>query len=669
MSFEPKPGMSIKLNGESIEFVSLEASGPASVFVYAEAGREGNVYKVLKNRKQYALKVFYPEYQDKRLIKNTERISQFKALRGFRVAERTVIDRKSFPDIVDEFPELNYSVLMPWIQGTIWGNLMISERPLPQGKYFQIAKILLEIIYTLEDQGLAHCDLSNNNFIIDPTLSSIELIDIEDMYAPDMPRPIPDISYGTIGYRTKWIAENGLWGPKSDRFASAILCSEIITWHNKEIRDNKAGDTSFFDEVEIGEASERYRIMKSYLGKLDSDLPVLFEKAWFSKNSDHCPPVTDWMNVVNKLDAPKTEVEGSGDYGDGHGRGHGGGTGIYRPGDDISHGVPPKMEVSHSLLDFGVLQKSNNELHIVIENTGGSVLTGSFILAPWMETSPSGFSIQPGDKRKIIVSINSEFPKPQSGQEYRAPNALVIESNAGVEVIGARYKLVKPPFYKTWLGWLLIGLLGIIIYSIFSGPESIAASFNSAPIVAINTATLRPTVTKILPTLKSTSTPRPTSTSRPTATKIPSTAIPASLGEVVKYKSIEISVLDVYRHDNLIPGNGYRYWAQDGYMIIDLVVKVQNTGPTPASIKWGDAYVIDYTDSSSDLIFAGSRSAAKKEKVDPLSIDYNVVDETASIKIIDTVYLRIVYIISEKPEQTVFFGIADSPQIAFTVKK
>lgn len=302
MTFDPKPGMQVNLNGEIIEFTPLEASGPASVFVYAEAGKEGIVYKVLKNNKQYALKVFYPHYQDKRLIKNTERLRQFKTLKGFRVTERTIINRKYFPDIVDEFPELNYSILMPWIQGTVWGNLMASDRPLQGEKYVRIAKILMETVCNLETQGLAHCDLSNTNFIIDPTFSSIELIDIEYMYAPDMPRPIPDISYGTIGYRTKWIAENGLWGRDSDRFASAILCAEIITWQFKEIRENRAGDNnSFFDENEIGQYSERYKLMIDSLGKLSPELSNLFQIAWISKQITQCPSACEWETALSKI--------------------------------------------------------------------------------------------------------------------------------------------------------------------------------------------------------------------------------------------------------------------------------------------------------------------------------------------------------------------------------
>ena len=474
MTFEPKPGMSVKLlNGESIEFVPLAVSGPASVFVYAEAGKEGIVYKVLKNKKQYALKVFYPEYQDKRLIKNTEKLSQFKTLKGLLVTDRTVINKKYFPELINISPELNYSVLMPWIQGTVWGNLMTSKHPLQREQYFQIARVLMGIISNLEAQGLAHCDLSNNNFIIDPTMTSIELIDIEDMFAPEMPRPIPDISYGTIGYRTKWISESGLWGPNSDRFASAILCSEMITWHNKEVRDGKAGASSFFDEEEIGEISERYLLMMSCLSSLSSDLPPLFKKAWFSKNGDQCPPVADWAMAVNNLVTEKIKPKESLFSSDEK---------KYKDPEvkrgDVAHGVPPKMEISHSVLDFGTLQQSKNELQICISNAGGSELTGNFILAPWLETSQGRFTIQPGDERKIVVSIKNGFPKPQTGLEYRAPNALVIESNSGVEVISARYKLVKPPFYKTWLGLMIISFLGIIFFGIVSAQMTYQNNIN-----------------------------------------------------------------------------------------------------------------------------------------------------------------------------------------------
>lgn len=177
-------------------------------------------------------------------------------------------------------------------------------------------------------------------------------------------------------------------------------------------------------------------------------------------------------------------------------------------------------------------------------------------------------------------------------------------------------------------------------------------------------ATITPT-----PTLVPTSTPRPTFTPRPTATEVPPTPTPASMGEAVGYKTIEITLLDMYRHDNLIPGNGYRYWANPGYMIIDLVVKLQNAGSSPASVKWSDTYVIDSTGARSDVFFAGSRAATKTQKVDPLSIDYNAIYGDPAVEVADTVYMRIIYLITDKPEQKALFGVGDSPLIEFTVKR
>lgn len=302
MSFEPEPGARIKLNHEEIEFLALEAGGAASVFVYAESGKEGTVYKVLKNSETYALKVFYPEYRDKRLLENTDKLSRFKHLDGFRVAERTVLTQANFPDVIRKFPDLNYAVLMPWVEGALWGNLMLNgEDPLPQETYFKIGQAFAQVINKLEAQGLAHCDLSNNNFIIGKDYTSIQLIDIEDMYAPDMPKPIPTVSFGTVGYRNKWIAENGLWGPESDRFSFAVLCAEIFTWHKAEIRDKRAGSASFFDESEIGERSERYELMSGYLGDLNRELPTLFERTWTAVSPQECPSVTEWTNVIRQI--------------------------------------------------------------------------------------------------------------------------------------------------------------------------------------------------------------------------------------------------------------------------------------------------------------------------------------------------------------------------------
>jgi serine/threonine protein kinase len=259
------------------------------------------------------------------------------------------------------------------------------------------------------------------------------------------------------------------------------------------------------------------------------------------------------------------------------------------------------------------------------------------------------------NENKLIIETPIEAPETKKTSEKSIASPTVFKSTVTRKTL----KVV------TAIG---VGLFFLcVVVSALSRIFSNGVSLPQAGFISTPTYTPRPTSTKI-PSTPTKISPTQTKTS-PTQTKTSPTPTPASLGEFVKHESLEISVLDIYRHDKLIPGNGYRYWANDGYMIIDLVVKVQNIASTPTSITWNDAYVIDDTGARNDILFAGSRPAAKTEKIDPLSIDYNTIDGAASTEIKDTVYMRIIYIIPDKPEQMVVFGIKDSPLIGFTVKK
>jgi hypothetical protein len=338
----------------------------------------------------------------------------------------------------------------------------MEDRPLERKHYFQIAQSLLRVVSKLEARGLAHCDLSNNNFIIDPKFSSIQLIDIEDMYAPDMPRPVPDVSYGTPGYRTGWIAQNGLWGPESDRFASAILCSEILTWHDPEIRRNKAGTVSYFDEEEIGENSGRYSLMKESLAAVDPEISLLFEKAWFSTRFDECPQVVDWMNALEHVmksifSVPEKATPSTSKT-------------IPKKRRQMTQrtttqiDIPPRMQISPSIIDFGTVKHSDAELQVEISNTGGSLLTGNIrSVVPWIDVSQNHFSLEPGESRAVTISLNTGLPRTTGSVEYRTPNALVIESNDVQEVLGATYQLASPLPYQLLFGWIFLGLLTIVL--------------------------------------------------------------------------------------------------------------------------------------------------------------------------------------------------------------
>lgn len=538
MTFEPEPGMRLHLGkDEVIEFLPLEEKGPASVFVYAESGKEGTVYKVLKNQERYALKVFYPEYRDIRLLENTERLTRFKQLEGFRVAERDLFEPEEYPQLLRQYPDLTYAVLMPWIEGTVWGNMMLDPQPsLQVANYLQIAKTLIRVVNNLEVQGLAHCDLSNNNFIIVDGFSEVQLIDVEDMYAPGMPRPIPDVSYGTVGYRTRWIAENGLWGPESDRFAIAILCCEILAWHAEEIRKNRSGNTSFFDEEEIGEESERYKLITRCLDDVNGKLPPLLEKAWFANDFSQCPPVAEWFETIQKVgeatvsetvaesatvissgtESASGEVEASTDADSTSSEAEARSASEMEPSAEeesvvrasenifvseggiptdevltvqkegtapteeeeqseietlaqkrdgtIPRGVPPKMDVSIDNLEFGIVGRPENSRKFSITNSGGAPLVITVQHQNWINVSQDTFVLAPGERQFVTAVLNAKYPHPKTGREFLTPNALDIQSNAGGEVIGARFTLPKIPFYE--IGWKR-ATLGVILGAVF----------------------------------------------------------------------------------------------------------------------------------------------------------------------------------------------------------
>lgn len=301
MTFEPTPNTTLKLGNELVRFTSINGSN----FVYAEDGKEGSVYKVLVNGKEYALKVFFHQYRNDRLVQSTQKLSELKDTLGLKASYRRVLTKENNPQLIKSIPELEYSLIMPWVIGDIWGNQIADgKNAFTQQEYYKVARSFCEVVNGMEAKGIAHCDLSNNNFLFDRYTKQVELIDLETIYMAGMERPKPDISFGTSGYRTNYIAQDGIWGPNADRFASAIILSEILTWADPEIRNNKYGDSSFFSENDIGTDSVRGKIMTQKLEAIDPRFAKLFRKAWFSNSLDECPKLSDWMAVFNSIDNP-----------------------------------------------------------------------------------------------------------------------------------------------------------------------------------------------------------------------------------------------------------------------------------------------------------------------------------------------------------------------------
>jgi hypothetical protein len=117
----------------------------------------------------------------------------------------------------------------------------------------------------------------------------------------------------------------------------------------------------------------------------------------------------------------------------------------------VSSGLPPRMEISHEIIDFGELQESDVRSEFFISNKGASALTVRLLSESWLELLPREFVVQPGEQQAVQAILRTSSPKPKSGPEYRTASACTVETNIGTEVIGARYKVQTQLFYK--LGW------------------------------------------------------------------------------------------------------------------------------------------------------------------------------------------------------------------------
>jgi len=171
-----------------------------------------------------------------------------------------------------------------------------------------------------------------------------------------------------------------------------------------------------------------------------------------------------------------------------------------------------------------------------------------------------------------------------------------------------------------------------------------------------------------LPT--NTVTPKPTFTARPTATKIPPTPTPAPIGVSVIYDSLEITVLDVVTHSQIVTGGRYYYYSKPSETFIDMAVRVRNLkAGSPIRIQWKYIYIVEPKGTWYPLYGVTRRMDSGKE-YDPfnIAIDFEVNGENV-VEFDDDTFLRLIYYVADDPEQTLLFGIENSPQISFQIKK
>jgi len=306
MNFRPEAEQELTIDGVTYRI----AEHPAAPGIpYGQEGRAGIVYQlVAQDGEKRALKVFKARYRIPALVSLADKLAPFADLPGLQVCQRTVLSTLRHEELLRQYPDLNYAVLMPWIEGPTWMEILVEKRSLAPEQSLALARRLAQILAGMEECRLAHCDLSGPNVLLPGLLPSpsigrgaggeglVVLVDLEQFYGPglDQPELLPS---GSSGYAHK-TAPHGLWSPTADRFAGAVLLGEMLGWCNEQVRKAAWGE-NYFDPQEMQQESERFKTVATFLEEQWGNRVVsLFERAWRSETLQDCPTFGEWLAVL-----------------------------------------------------------------------------------------------------------------------------------------------------------------------------------------------------------------------------------------------------------------------------------------------------------------------------------------------------------------------------------
>jgi serine/threonine protein kinase len=297
MPFRPSAGDSFQINN----ITYTVASHPQSpMYPYAQEGGRATVYRIDSMYGARAIKVFKSAYRTQQIALASRNLERFSTLAGMGVCRREVLSPTAAGEYPLDEPDLAWSVVMPWIEGSTWYDVITEpdaqKRQIDIVVMRTIVEQFLNILIQLELNGVTHCDLSPGNLLIRLKPPEIDLIDVEEICANGMNIP-ENIPRGTPGYMHK-SASNGMWHPYADRFAGAVLLCEMVCWSSNEFQAAMNGD-SYFAPNEMQESCDRYHLMRQTLIHFGGlELAEIFDRCWFSADLASAPAFWEWARAL-----------------------------------------------------------------------------------------------------------------------------------------------------------------------------------------------------------------------------------------------------------------------------------------------------------------------------------------------------------------------------------
>jgi hypothetical protein len=154
---------------------------------------------------------------------------------------------------------------------------------------FRLAYNLAAVLSNLEKAGIGHCDLTAGNVMVDadPKKLQIELVDVDDIFAPgvEQPKYVPS---GTTGYQHPTSTQRE-WHAQGNRFAGGILLGGMLGGYDDTVRAVYYGEIYFDPNKLQSNGCRRLEVLSKAVFRHDNGLVDMLRRAWESTTLEESP--------------------------------------------------------------------------------------------------------------------------------------------------------------------------------------------------------------------------------------------------------------------------------------------------------------------------------------------------------------------------------------------